>query len=299
VVPAWEISPRRVGVLAGSTFVQLVRMKVFYFLLVFAALVLVVAAVGLMWQPTEHLLAIKRWSFGAMYLFSMVYSIAATALLLPRDLEDRTLYTILSKPVPRVEYLLGRLLGVLGLNAVALGSMFLAMCVLVAWKMPGVEEQLLRQFMLHSGGEAVSQDEVARIQADAARYGLGPSLWLALWALFLKASVVSAVTLFISTFASSTLFTMVTGSTVVFIGHFHQLVLDYWKFNESAGWFGGLVARLLMIFFPNLGLFDILDEVITGTVLPVGIAVRLTGAGLFYTALFLLLAQLIFVDKEL
>jgi len=43
----------------------------------------------------------------------LVYSIAATALLLPRDVEDRTLYTILSKPVPRIEYLLGRLVGVL------------------------------------------------------------------------------------------------------------------------------------------------------------------------------------------
>jgi len=198
-----------------------------------------------------------------------------------------------------VEYLMGRLFGVLALNAVALGMMFLAMCVLVAWKMPGVEEQMVRQLMIHSGGEAVSQAEVAQVKADAARYGLGPSLWLALWALFLKASVVSAVTLFISTFASSTLFTIVTGSMVVFIGHFHQLVLDYWKFNEAAGWFGGLIARLLMIFFPNLGLFDILDEVITGTALPVGLALRLTGAGLFYTTLFLLLAQLVFVDKEL
>ena len=32
---------------------------------------------------------------------------------LPRDMEDRTLYTILSKPVPRFEYLIGKLLGVL------------------------------------------------------------------------------------------------------------------------------------------------------------------------------------------
>jgi hypothetical protein len=298
VVPVWEISPLRVWVLARATFVQLVRMKVFYFLLIFAALVLVVAGAGLFWLPTEHLIAIKRWSFGAMYLFTMVYSISATALLLPRDLEDRTLYTILSKPVPRIEYLLGRLFGVLLLNALALAAMFLAMCLLVAWKMPSVEKQLVQELLQGAGGEAVSFNEVNQAKADAARYGLSTSLLWAVWALYLKACVVSAVTLFISTIASSSLFTIVTSAMVVFIGHFHQLILDFWKVNET-GWFGGLIGRLLVIVFPNLGLFDVVDEVITGTELTLGAGLQLTGMGLFYVGLFVLVAQLVFVDKEL
>jgi len=299
VVPVWEISPLRIWVLAQGTFVQLVRMKVFYFLLIFVALVLVIAGAGLFWLPTEHLLALKRWSFGAMYLFTMVYSIAATALLLPRDVEDRTLYTILSKPVPRIEYLLGRLVGVLILNGIALAAMFLAMSLLVTWKMPAVEQQLVEQLLHGASGEAVAQSEVNQAKAEAARYGVNGSLLWAVWALYLKASVVSAVTLFISTFASSSLFTIVTAAMVVFIGHFHQLVLDFWKLNEAAGWFGSLVARLLVIVFPNLGLFDIVDEVITGTPLGIAAGMQLTGMGLFYVALFVLLAQLVFVDKEL
>jgi len=76
-------------------------------------------------------------------------------------------------------------------------------------------------------------------------------------------------------------------------------VLDYWKLNEAAGWFGSLVARLLVIVFPNLGLFDIVDEVITGTPFGIAAGLQLTGMGLFYVALFVLLAQLVFVDKEL
>jgi len=55
VVPVWEISPLRIWVLAQGTFVQLVRMRVFYFLLIFVALVLVIAGAGLFWLPTEHL----------------------------------------------------------------------------------------------------------------------------------------------------------------------------------------------------------------------------------------------------
>jgi hypothetical protein len=299
VVPVWEVSLLRIWVLARGTFVQLVRMRVFYFLLIFAALVLIVAGAGIFWKPTEHLLAIKRWSFGAMYLFTMVYSIAATALLLPRDIEDRTLYTILSKPVPRIEYLIGRLLGVLILNAIALAAMFLAMSLLVQWKMPAVQNELVHELLQGASGEQVSADEVNQAKADAARYGVTGNLLWAVWALFLKASVVSSVTLFMSTIASSSLFTIVSSSMVVFIGHFHQLVLDYWKLNESGGWFGSLLARLLVIVFPNLGLFDIVDEVITGSSLTAWAGLQLTGMGLFYVVLFVLLAQLVFVDKEL
>jgi len=86
-------------------------------------------------------------------------------------------------------------------------AMFLAMSILVTWKMPAVEHQLVQDLLRGASGEAVAQSEVDQAKADAARYGVNGSLVWAVWALYLKASVVSAVTLFISTFASSSLFT--------------------------------------------------------------------------------------------
>ena len=56
---------------------------------------------------------LKDVSLGAMSIFTSLLAIVATAQLLPRDLEDRTIYTILAKPVPRYEYLIGKLAGVL------------------------------------------------------------------------------------------------------------------------------------------------------------------------------------------
>lgn len=299
VLPAWSFSPRRVWVLAENTVTQLVRMKVFYFLILFAGIVLVLAAAGLAWKPLEHLIAIKRWSFGAMYIFTMVYSIAATALLLPRDVEDRTLYTVLSKPVPRFEYLAGRLLGVFFVNAIALLAMFAAMAALVNLHMGAVEADFLLELKRSAGAEAVSPEEVARQLQLAHRHGVTLSLFWGLWAMFLKASVISTVTLFVSTFASSSLFTIVVSATVAFLGHFHQLALDYWIYEANAGACGKLIANILVVVFPNLSLFDIVDEVIQGTHLAAAAAMRLTGAGVFYVVLFLLLAQLVFMDKEL
>jgi hypothetical protein len=299
ILPAWSFSPRRIWVLAENTVTQLVRMKVFYFLIVFAAIVLFLAAAGLAWKPLEHLLAIKRWSFGAMYILTMVYSISATALLIPRDVEDRTLYTVLSKPVPRFEYLAGRLLGVLIVNGIALLVMFAAMALVVKLNMGAVEEDFLREFQRTAGAEAVTKQEVGRQLELAHRHGVTLSLFWGLWAIYLKSSVISAVTLFVSTFASSSLFTIVVSATIAFLGHFHQLAMDYWIYESNLGGIGKLMANLVVIVFPNLALFDVVDEVIQGAHLAGAQVLGMTGVGSFYVILFLLLSQLVFVDKEL
>ena len=76
----------RIGVIARHTFTQLVRMKVFYFLGVFA----VIAISSNFFDLPQHegpesvglnvLRSIKSWSLGTMTLFSVVLSIVATAL---------------------------------------------------------------------------------------------------------------------------------------------------------------------------------------------------------------------------
>ena len=109
----------RIRVIALHTFTQLVRMKVFYFLAVFAVIALASNFLDLPQHEGPEALGanvlrlIKSWSLGTMTLFSVVISVVSTALLLPKDVEDRTLYTILAKPVPRFDYLAGKLGGVL------------------------------------------------------------------------------------------------------------------------------------------------------------------------------------------
>ena len=118
-------SPTRVWTIAAGTITQLVRMKTFYFLLAFALLVVAIGNLDIhMSTPARQLELIKKVSFGTMDLFAWLFAIVATALLIPRDIEDRTLYTILSKPVRRIEYLLGKLLGVLVLVGFSLLVIF-------------------------------------------------------------------------------------------------------------------------------------------------------------------------------
>ena len=101
-------SPARIWAIATNTLLELVRLKVFYFLLIFALLLIGSSAFMIEFNFQEQFQLLKDVSLGAMSIFTWLLSVLATAMLLPKDIEDRTLYTILAKPVPRFEYLLGQ-----------------------------------------------------------------------------------------------------------------------------------------------------------------------------------------------
>ena len=131
-------SPRRMAVIAGTTFTQLVRMKVFLFLGLFAVALLALssfrlsAVLGPETGGINELVLLKNSAYGAMRVFGLFFCVAATALIIPKDAEDRILYTILCKPVPRIDYLMGKVLGVLALTLIAVLLMD-AVMTLVLW----------------------------------------------------------------------------------------------------------------------------------------------------------------------
>lgn len=291
----------RVVALTLNTFTQLVRMKVFYFLVGFA---LVMLGSNLFELPQHGLpetlgfgvlRAIMSWSLGAMTLFSMVLAIVATALLLPRDVEDRTLYTILAKPVPRIDYLAGKLCGVLLLLAVSL--------VLMDLLMLGVLQLRVSLFMgqvdafAAAGGTA---EEVARQRAELMANGPNWSLQGAVAAVFLRAAIMTALTLFISTFSTSTLFTSIVSFLVYFIGYLQADMRDVVlrTTGEGMGMLergGALVVTLLL---PDFQMFNVIDAVIEGAALPLAVLGRLAVAGGFHVAIYLVGAWYVFSGKE-
>src|SRR4051794_12046795 len=100
----------RVIAITGNTLTGLARLKVFYVLLFFA--LLMIGGSIFMAQMTfqQEFQVLRDIALGAMSMFTSLLAIIATARLLPRDVEDRTAYTILAKPVSRFEYLAGKLL---------------------------------------------------------------------------------------------------------------------------------------------------------------------------------------------
>jgi len=286
-----SFSPSRVAALAGNTFTGLVRLRAFYFLLPFA-LILIGSSLffaRLSFQAEFQIL--KDVSLGAMSIFSSLLAIVATAQLIPRDLEERTIYTILAKPVLRSEYLVGKMLGVLlllALGILVMGALFLGLLFF--------REQILLGETTRSGlPPAQIAAAIASLKASAFNLNLLPGILL----IYLRAALLASLTLFVSTFASSNIFTTVVMVFVYLIGHLQGTARTYWLQEHSSGWLAHTFLGLVALVFPDLQPFNLIDDVVAGAAIPLALFARTAVLGCVYTWVYLFFAWAAFHEREL
>jgi hypothetical protein len=118
-------------------------------------------------------------------------------------------------------------------------------------------------------------------------------------AIFLKACLLASLTLFISTFATSSTFTIVVTVFVYFIGHLQATAREFWLEEQSAGWIARGFLAIVTLVFPDLHLFDFADEIAAGATVPLATFLNTMALGCFYVVIYLLLAIAVFTGKEL
>ena len=95
-------------------------------------------------------------------------------------------------------------------------------------------------------------------RASALNFDLLPGIII----IFLKACLLTALTLFVSTFATSTIFTIVVMVFIYFIGHLEATAREYWL--QAHG--GGLITRaflaIVALLFPDLQAFHLVDDLV-------------------------------------
>jgi len=283
----------RIAAITGNTLTELVRLKVFYFLLIFALLLIANSLFMARLSFQQEFQVLKDVSLGAMSIFSSLLAIVATARLIPRDLEDRTIYSILAKPVPRHEYLMGKLAGVLLLLALSILAMSALFLVLLF-----VREHILVNETLRATASLRPeqiQEALHRLKASAFNANLFPGIVI----IYLKAALLAALTLLISTFASSNIFTILVMVFVYFIGHLQATAREYWLQDHSGGWLVRAFLALVALAFPDLQLFNLVDDIVAGTAIPMTLFSQTAVLGCVYTSIYLFLAWVAFQGKEL
>lgn len=288
--PHKSFSLARVYAIAANTLLELVRLKVFYFLLLFALLGIGVSFFTSKMTFQEQSQVLKHAALGMMSIFTWLLAVLATAMLLPKDIEERTLYTILAKPVPRLEYLLGKLAGVLALLAIALAVMVAMFALVLYAQQQSALAAVASQLAPGPDLEAARQ----QVRADTFTANLVPGIAL----IYVKAAVCAAVTLLLSTFASSSIFTIIVSVMVSIIGHVQPIAREYLMITEKgaselARFFLGLVALLI----PDMRAFTLLDDL--AVAIPFELFMQTAGLGVLYVAVYFLVGYLVFAGKEL
>lgn len=288
-----RFSPWRVLAISTNTLIELARQKVFYVLLIFALILIGSSVFMARFAFQQEFQILKDVSLGAMSIFTSVLAIFATARLLSQDIEDRTLYTILAKPVPRYEYILGKLFGVLFLLAISLAVMAAMFTAVLYFREQSVLDETWRQ--MRSGPPGQVDDALNTIRAS----GLNSDIFIGITMIFLKACLLAALTLFISTFATTNIFTIVVMVVVYFIGHLQPMAREYWFQQPHAGWFARGFLALITLILPDLQVFNLVDEIVAGVAIPTVIFTKTAVLGVFYVAIYTAAAIFVFYGKEL
>jgi hypothetical protein len=208
-------------------------------------------------------------------------------------MEDRTIYTILAKPVPRFSYLLGKLCGIFSLLAVSIllmSAVFLA----VLWIR---ESTVLAETRAQLQGS--SAEEIAAAVKDVTNATFHINLIPGIVVIFLKSALLASLTLFLSTFATSSIFTILMATALYFIGHLQSTAREYWLAGVDVQWWSRLLAALVSLLFPDLQAFNLTDDIIAGAAVPMAVFAGTIGLGLLYISVYFSLAALVFSDREL
>ncbi len=260
---------------ALSVFRESVRDKVFYNLLLFA--VLLVGASFLIGQLTagQDLKIIKDLGLAATALFGLFIAVFVGIGLVWKEVERRSVYNLLSKPVHRYQLILGKYLGLLltlFVNVAVMAVVLYALLAYMTWTLPV--------------GWLLAADAPA----------LDPRMLVALLLIYVQLALVTAIALFFSTFSGPMVSAVLTFALYV-VGHFNADLKHFEAVVASRPvvW----LARALYYVLPNLAPFDIKAEVVHGQPVAAGYVWLTIGYAVLYITALLLAGCLIFSRRDL
>jgi ABC-type transport system involved in multi-copper enzyme maturation permease subunit len=216
----------RIVHIASNTFREAVRDRVLYNLIAFALLLSGAAIlVGQISIDIERLVVINL-GLTAVSLFGMVIAIVIGIGLVSKEIEKRTLYTVLSRPVGRWEFIVGKFLGLAG--TLVVNTFFMAMGVFAALL------YVSHHFQKTDGGVLV-----------------------ALYFIILQFLIITALTLLFSSF-SSPLLSAVFAFSLFVIGGFAEDLRGFARMTQGiTRWLATGAAYLV----PNFSALNVISSV--------------------------------------
>ena len=279
----------RVGAVAENTFTEAVRQRVYNILIIFALVVIASASFFSQFSFGEQLKFVKDFCLGAVSVFGTMIAIVGTALLLPNEVENRTIYTILSKPVRRFEFLLGKFMGsvlLIFVSLVLMSTMFAAALVFKEHRLTSAILQVSAKVTV-AGERQELQQEVQHMRAEA----FDPDLIKAILLIFVKLALLAAITLLVSTFSTSMIFNVTVALMILIAGHLVGSAREMWGDSATAQW--------LLAIIPDLGSFNLADDIVLGNPIPWAHVGKVVLYGLSYLVCVVAAAHFIFSDREI
>jgi ABC-type transport system involved in multi-copper enzyme maturation permease subunit len=247
--------------IALNTFKEAVRDRVLYLLLFFSALAIGLSRVLAVLTVGDRIKVVKDVGLASIAFFGTLMAILIGTGLVYKEIEKRTIFTLLSKPIRRHEFLFGKFFGLVLTLAVMLAAMSVIFLVLVYAHTRAVEVRLLIPIAF----------------------------------IFLELILITAVAILFSSFSTPILSSLFVLSFVL-IGHFSWSLETLIKKAPPGA--GRAALRVAATVLPDLETFNVKTEVVHGLAVPASLYLAAPAYGLAYTAFVLLLAVLVFRRRD-
>jgi len=250
---------------AVNTFREAVRDRVLYNLVLFALLMMGAAIlIGQISIGIEQLVIVNL-GLSAISLFGLVMAIFIGVGLVYKEIEKRTLYSLLAKPIHRWQFLVGKYAGLL--LTLAVNTAFMTLGLAAAF--------------FYVGGRMARADL---------------SILVAIYFILLEFALVTALALFFSCFSSpmlSTLFTLGIYITGVFAGDIRSIG-DFTRNPMLLA-----VTRVIYFLVPDFHNFNAISAAGHGDAIPLSLLWQNTLYTVLYVGLLLIAAAAVFSRRNL
>lgn len=249
---------------------EAIRRRVLLVILLVGVLFLAIAPALEALSPRQELTVLRALTLGVIQLTSAVIAVVLTVYLIPNEIERRTIYTILSKPVRRWQFLVGKYLGAVG----ALGLMMALMTAIM----------LLVFMVMHKMEGADQLATMAKVPV----------------AFFIQMSLLAAVSVFFSTFASPIVNFFLSGG-VYLVGTVFDSFFDVLSKNSDLNPFVKGMATIFHAIVPNFQSFNIQNSVINPVQVIQSEGMVYLGLGVYafsYIAILLIAGIVVFEYRE-
>lgn len=259
---------------AINVFRESVRDRVPYNLVLFA--VLLIGSSYLLAQLTagQDVKIIKDLGLAATSIFGLFIAIFIGIGLVSKEVERRSIYSLLAKPISRPQFIAGKYAGLVLTLAVNVAVMTAALYAVLAY---------------------LTWIETPEFKAAWEAPGVDPALLNAIVLIFVELMLVTAIALFFSTFSSPLLSAALTFGFYI-AGNFNADLKNFEQVVDSkvAAW----LARGLYHVLPDLSAFDIKTQVVHGLPVAPGYIWSTAAYGALYITALVLASIVIFSRRD-
>ena len=251
---------RKIIAIAKNTFREAIRDKILYAILFFALLMLFTSLLLGELSFGQSIRITKDLGLTSISLFGIAIAIFVGVSLVHKEIDKRTLYTIISKPIHRYHFILGKYLGMLFTVSVQIVILMLVFSALLYTQQEYLELDLYKSIYLY---------------------------WV-------EISLIISIALFFSSFTTP-FFSGIFTFSIFVIGRLMpdiEMVLQKTK-NPLTWWILKLSTAL-----PNLQFFNLGERVVHGEPIPNYALLSPTLYAISYIGVFLLSAMIIFSKRE-